>query len=73
MSNTVQLLGHGAVKSFKGQVWHAVLVRPFGRLLATADTARVYKQAALDIAAAIGGNFAGGIRHQDVSPFNMVV
>ncbi|DBA76250.1 TPA: hypothetical protein ACH3X1_009970 [Trebouxia sp. C0004] len=73
VSNTVQLLGHGAVKSFKGQAWHAILIRPFGRLLATADTARLYKQAAFDIAAAIGGSFARGIRHQDISPFNMGV
>ena len=73
VSNIIQLLGHGAVNSFKGQAWHAILIRPFGRLLATADTARLYKQAAFDIATAIGGSFARGIRHQDGSPFNMVV
>ncbi|DBA83733.1 TPA: hypothetical protein ACH3X1_006266 [Trebouxia sp. C0004] len=33
VSNFVQLLGHGAVESFKGQAWHAILIRPFGRLL----------------------------------------
>lgn len=73
VSNIVQLSGHGVVNSFKGQAWHAILIRPFGRLLATADTAPLYKQAAVDIAAAIGGSSAMGIRHQDVSPFNMVV
>ena len=73
LSNIVQLMGHGVVESFKGQAWHAILIRPFGRLLATADTARLFKQATFDIAAAIGGSFARGIRHQDVSPFNMVV
>ena len=33
----------------------------------------LYKQAAFDIAAAIGGSFAKGICHQDVSPFNMIL
>ena len=66
------MLGH-VVKGFKDQAWHTILVRPFGRLLATADTARMYKQAAFDIAAATGGSFAKGIRHQDVSPFSIVV
>ena len=56
MSNIIQLLGHGVVKGFKDQAWHTILVRPFGRLLVTADTARMYKQAAFDIAAAIGGS-----------------
>ena len=64
VSNVIQLLGHGVVKGFKDQAWHTILVRPFGRLLGTADTARMYKQAAFDIAAATGGSFAKGIRHQ---------
>lgn len=33
----------------------------------------MYKQAAFDIAAAIQGSFAKGIRHQDISPFNIIV
>ncbi len=33
----------------------------------------MYKQAAFDIAVAIEGSFAKGIRHQDILPFNMVV
>ena len=68
-----QLLGHGMVTEFKGQAWHAILVRPFGRLLFSADNAGMYKQAAFDIAAAIQGSFAKGIRHQDISPFNIIV
>ena len=71
-SNGVQLVGHQLV-NFKGQDWQAVLIRPYGRLLATTDPVHLYKQAAFDIAAAIGGSFAKGIRHQDVSPFNMIV
>ena len=73
VSNVVQLLEHGIVTGFKDQAWHAILVRPFGRLLVSADSASMYKQAAFDIAAAIQGSFAKGIRHQDISPFNMVV
>ena len=73
VSNVVQLSGHDMVTGFKGQAWHAILVRPFGRLLVSADSASMYKQAAFDIAAAIQGSFAKGIRHQDISPFNMVV
>ena len=33
----------------------------------------IRQKAAFDIAAAIGGSFARGIRHQDISPFNTVV
>ena len=69
VSNVVQLLEHGIVTGFKDQAWHAILVRPFGRLLVSADSASMYKQAAFDIAAAIQGSFAKGIRHQDISPF----
>ena len=58
--------------TFKGQDWHATLVRPYGRLLATADPVHKYKQAAFDIAAPIENSFAKGIRHQDISPFSMV-
>ena len=73
VSNVVQLLGEAGIMRFKHQECHAILVRPFGRFLATAETARLYKQAAFDIAAAIEGSFAKNIRHQDVSPFNLVV
>ncbi len=59
--------------TFKGQDWHAILIRPYNRLLATADPGHMYKQAAFDIAVAIEGSFAKGIRHQDILPFNMVV
>ena len=73
VSNVVQLLEHEIVTGFKDQAWHAILVRPFGRLLVSADSASMYKQAAFDIAAAIQGSFAKGIRHQDISPFNTAV
>ena len=73
VNNVVQLLGHGMVPSFEGQAWHAVLLRPFGKLLSTEGPAHMYKQAAFDIATAIGGSFAKHIRHQDISPYNMVV
>ncbi len=59
--------------SFKGLDWHAIFIRPYGRLLATADPVCLYKQAAFDIAAALEGSFAKGIWHQDISPFNMIV
>lgn len=73
VSNVVQLLGKANIIRFKQQDWHAILVRPFGRSLAITDTARLHKQAAFDIAAAVKGSFAKNIRHQDISPFNMVV
>lgn len=73
VSNVVQLLGEASVIRFKNQDWHAVLIRPFGRLLATTDTVRLYKQAAYDIAAAIKDSFARNVRHQDISPYNMVL
>lgn len=58
--------------SFKNRHWHAMLVKPFGKLLATRDSVGTFRQAyfrpAFDTAAAIGGSFDKGIRHQDVSP-----
>lgn len=71
-SNIVQSCASGRVQIFQTE-WHAIIIKPYGRLLDHGDSPKLYAQATYDVAVALQLCAERCIAHRDVTSNNIIV
>ncbi len=72
VSNIVQTCAFGGVRMFQAE-WHAIIIKPCGRLLDQGDSPKLYAQATYDVAVALQLCADCCIAHRDVTSNNIIV
>ena len=72
VSSTVQSCASGHVQIFQTE-WHAINIKPWGRLLDEGDSPKLYAQANYDVAVALQLCADRCIAHRDVTSSNIIV
>ena len=72
VSNIVQSCASGRVHIFQTE-WHAIIIKPYGRLLDYSNSPKLYAQATYDVAVALQLCADRCIAHRDVTSNNIIV